>query len=234
MICYTCFKQTSAFPCVHCLASENVQRHVTGADTTTDAPSMVQNDAQVAAQPTTSSDVKYTGWDDLQLLYPLLWPQWLAGKVIDQFDPSQEKDPSIKRTELAAVAKQLNTVIESCTKVPQADRDGWVSWSKGFIIWFNQDVGMLDRSADAAQGEAQQDMLRNWQIEISKYCDIGMPILPKATPTWSAVASDALADVGKYFDTTKTIFIIGALLIVGAVYVMGVGNVRRFAGKAIK
>ena len=227
MICFTCFKQTSAFPCVHCLQHE--ARHVVGADPTpTDAPSMIQNDAQVAAQPTTASDVKYTGWDDLQLLYPPLWPSWLAGKTIDQYDPSQEKDPGIKRTELAAVAKQLNTVIDTCTKVPQADRDGWVSFSKGFIVWFNQDVGMLDRAADASQGEAYQDMLRNWQIEIAKYCNIGMPILPKATPSWGQIASDVVADVGKYLDTTKTIFLVGALLIIGTIYVFGVGNTRKF------
>lgn len=229
MICFTCFKQTSAFPCSHCL------RHMAGADPAADAPSMIANDAQVAAQSTTSSDVKYAGWDDLQLLYPLLWPEWLAGKVVDYyFDPSQEKDPAIKRTKLAAVAKQLNTVIESCSKVPQADRDGWVSFSKTFIGWFNEDVGVLDHSADAARAEAFQDDLRNWQIEISKYCNIGMPLLPKATPSWGQVASDVVQDVGKYLDTTKAIFIVGALLLVGAVYVMGVGNVRRLAGKAIK
>ncbi len=240
MICFTCFKPTTAFPCVHCLARS--VRHMTGADATptgtptgtpTDAPSMIQNEAQAAAQPTTPSDIKAAGWDDLQLLYPPLWPSWLAGKAIDQFDPSQQPDPSLKRNELAAVAKQLHTVIETCTKVPQNDRTAWISFSQQFIVWFNQDVGSLDRAADAAMGEGYQDRLRDWQVEISKYCAIGMPLLPKATPTWGQIASDIGADIGKAADSAKTIFIVGALLVVGLVWVVGVGNVRRVATRTL-
>ena len=228
MICYTCFKPTSAFPCVHCLGSS--LRHMTGAD----APSMIQNDAQVAAQPTTSSDVKYTGWDDLELLFPPLWAPWLANKIAQSaFDPSQEDDPSVKRRELAAVAKQLNTVIETCSKVPQTTRDAWVSFSKEFIIWFNQDVGLLDKSADALQAGSYQDRLRDWQVEISKYCPIGMPFLPKATPKWGQIVSDIGTDIEKTAASARTIFIVGALLVVGLIFVAGVGNVRSFAARRL-
>ena len=235
MICRNCLASTLTFPCPYCRA----QHHVTGQSiaerrygmataveqqlhprfrSQIAGQSMAQSDAQVAAQGNTGQ-VKMTGWDDLELTNPLFWIPWvtnkLVGAAVDSYF-SNEATAKARRDDLAAVAKQLNTVIESCAKVPQADRTGWQNWTSTFVPWYNADYSAsdFDDKADQAQAATFQTQLRSWQIEISKYCDIGMPLLPAPNPTLGQLADKTLDTAQSYFSTVKTVTVVTAIGVV--------------------
>jgi hypothetical protein len=188
----------------------------------------------VSSDGTSAGTVQPASWDDFQLLYPFLWPTWLAGKIATGtiVDPSQEVDSQTKRSQLGAVAQQLNTVISKCTSLPDADKTGWKAFAPTFIAWFTRDPGMFG-TGDAAQAIAFQDQLRDWQIEVAKYCNIGMPLLPKGSPTLAQLGDETLQTVSKYLDTVKWVLIVGAGIFIVTVAVVGVGNTRRIVMKAL-
>jgi hypothetical protein len=178
----------------------------------------------------TSATVQPASWDDLELLYPFMWPNWLIGKI---FDPSQETDSTTKRSQLGGIAQQLNHVRKTCTALPQTDQSNWDTFAKTFIPWFQKDPSIWDPTLDKPQADLLQDQLRGWQIEFAKYCNIGMPILPKATPTLSQLGNDFLEDIGKYLDTVKWIVVVGAGLFIVSVAIIGVDNTRKIIVKAV-
>src|SRR5260221_483131 len=113
MICPSCFKTITSVEHSACSPIRPPFRHYVGADPTTTDTSTDYQSASVSAY-------KAAEWKDLELLYPVLWPDWIARKILDSaFDPSQTADPQEKRRMLAAVAKQLNNVIETCSSIPQ-------------------------------------------------------------------------------------------------------------------
>lgn len=93
---------------------------------------------------------------------------------------------------------------------------------------------MLDAKADAEQGDAFQDTLRDWQIEVSKYCNIGMPLLPKSAPTLSQLGQQTLETAGKYFDTVKTVVVVGVVGVILVMFIVGRGNVQRAFAKVVR
>jgi len=235
-ICPNCFQPLAGPWCPYC----DVHAQVTGQGGTPSAasPSSSPSNTQAMYNPGSSSNNAYlpASWDDLQLLYPMLWPSYVAGKIATGLlDPSQETDSQTKRNQLGGVAQQINTVVKSCTTLPSTDVTNWNSFAQSFLPWFNRQSNTFESgTVDKEQALLLQDQLRGWQIEVSKYCNLGMPILPKATPTWTDLGSDVSTDVGKYFDTIKFILVLGAGLMLVSVAIIGVDNTRKLVMGAVK
>lgn len=204
----------------------------TATDATSSSAATISSNVPAMYYPSssTSANVQPASWDDLQLLYPFLWPTWLVGKILD---PSQETDSSTKRSQLGGIAQQLNNVRKTCTALPQTDQANWDTFAKTFIPWFQKDPSIWDPSLDKPQADLIQDQLRGWQIEFAKYCNIGMPLLPKATPTLTQLGNDFFEDVGKYLDTVKWVLVVGAGLFVISIAVIGVDNTRKIVARAL-
>lgn len=222
MICSSCFRHMPGMLCAYCSVRN---MHVVGA--ATDTTATTASDTTVAAQGN-AGQVKAASWGDLQLLYPFLWPSYAAGKILD---PSAEKDPQVRRNQLAAYAKALDTAIQSCTDVPAADRTNWNTFGQQFAVWFNKDVGFLDAKADQDQADAFQDQLHDWQIEIEKYCKTGVPEISRSSPTFTQLGEDLLGTVGRYFDTAKVAFIVGGVVVIVVVWAVGKDNIRKLIAK---
>lgn len=231
MICRNCLASTLTMPCPAC-----AQRHVTGqnmafavrsqmhpryasvrqfAGQVTSDGSTGASDTQTAAQGN-AGQVQTTSWQDLELIYPGFWIPWAAGKLADAAVEqyfSNEADAKQRRDDLALVAKQLDDVIGSCSKVPQNNRTNWTTFTTQFIQWFNVDTSAsdFDNTADQKTAASYQTQLRNWQIEIKKYCNIGMPLLPEPNPSLSQLGNKALDTANNYFSTVKTVTIVTAL-----------------------
>jgi hypothetical protein len=225
-ICSNCYQPLAGPWCPYC----DVHTQVTG-QAATPSSSSSPSSTQAMYNPGSSSDNAYlpASWDDLQLLYPMLWPTYVANKITTGLlDPSQETDSQTKRNQLGGVAQQINTVVKSCTTLPATDVTNWNQFAQTFLPWFNRTNNTFESgTVDKEQADLLQDQLRGWQIEVSKYCNIGMPVLPKATPTWAELGSDLLSDVGKYFDTIKFVFVLGAGLMLVSVAIIGVDNTRK-------
>ena len=262
IVCPDCYQPFAGIMCPYCAARRAVgcetmtgpldaakmgQRQYVGqgADAAADVPTdFAAQDVSLGADATASSNVpamyypssstsapvQAASWDDLQLLYPFLWPSWLIGKILD---PSQETDSTTRRSQLGGIAQQLNTVRKTCTSLPATDTANWDTFAKTFIPWFQKDPSVWDASLDKPQADLIQDQLRGWQVEFAKYCNIGMPILPKATPTLAQIGSDVAEDIGKYLDTVKWIFVVGAGLFLVSVAIIGVDNTRKIVVKTL-
>lgn len=254
IVCPECYQPYAGIMCPYC-AARRAQQFVgqqadAGADAASDVPTdyaaqdmaLSSSSGADAATPSsnipatyypsssTSGAVEPASWDDLQLLYPFLWPSWLVGKILD---PSQETDSTTKRAQLGGIAQQLNSVRKTCTALPQTDQANWDTFARTFIPWFQKDPSIWDPTLDKPQADLIQDQLRGWQIEFGKYCNIGMPILPKATPTFAQIGSDIAEDIGKYLDTVKWIVVVGAGLFLVSVAIIGVDNTRKIVVKSL-
>lgn len=245
IVCPHCYRPFVGIMCPYCAvtmgpldAAKMGQQYVgqtadaAATDAATDASaSSASSNVPAVYQPSSSTSTSYkaASWDDLQLLYPFLWPNWLIGKIIN---PSQEEDSTTKRTQLGGVAQQLNTVRKTCTSLPQTDQTNWDTFAKTFIPWFQKDPSIWDPTLEKPQADLIQDQLRGWQIEFAKYCNIGMPIMPKATPTLPQLGEEFLQDVGSYLDTVKWVVIVGASLFLISVAIIGVDNTRKIIVKA--
>jgi hypothetical protein len=165
------------------------------------------------------------------LAYPPLWIPWAAGKIVD---PSQETDSDTKRNQLGGIAQQLNNIRKSCTTLPAIDQSNWDTFAHSFIPWFNKDPSIWDANLDKPQADLIQDQLRGWQVEFAKYCNIGMPIMPKSSPTFAALGEDLLQDVGEYISAFKWIVIVGAGLFLVSIAIIGVDNTRKMVVKGLE
>lgn len=221
MICRDCLASTLTLPCPYCrerhVTGQNVlQKRFYGAATAIEHPRYQfvgqAADTATAAQGN-AGQVQTTSWQDLELIFPPFWAPWIAGKlaesVVDQYFAG-EADAKQRRDDLALVAKQLDDVINTCTKVPANDRTNWKTFAQTFIQWFNVDTSASDfnGSADQAQAASFQTQLRSWQIEIQKYCNIGMPLLPAPNPSLGQLANNALDTANNYFSTVKTVTLV--------------------------
>lgn len=237
--CSTCVASYVGIMCPYCAIREGAQYVGQSADATdmpTDAASSSSGaDAasNVPAMYQTSSsgtaNVLPASWDDWMLLYPGLWIPYAASKILN---PSQETDPTVRRTQLGGIAAALQNVRKTCTALPVTDQNNWDTFAKSFIPWFAKDPSIWDASLDKPQADLIQDQLRGWQIEFAKYCNIGMPILPKASPNLLSLGSEALQDIGSYIDTVKWIVVVGAGLFLISVAIIGVDNTRKIVTKA--
>jgi hypothetical protein len=235
IVCPECYQPYAGIMCPYCAArrtqyvgqATDAASSSSGVDSATPSSNIP---AMYYPSSSTSAMVQPASWDDLQLLYPFMWPSWLIGKILD---PSQETDSTTKRTQLGGIAQQLNKVRKTCTALPQMDQANWDTFAKTFIPWFEKDPSIWDASLDKPQADLIQDQLRGWQIEFAKYCDIGMPILPKATPTLAQLGGDFLEDVGKYLDTVKWVLVVGAGLFIVSVAIIGVDNTRKIVVKSL-
>lgn len=248
IICRTCFQPFQGMSCPYC---EVRMRQFVGqmpADSSGVTPAMyspsstppivqASSSAPVAPGAPGAGVVQPASWDDLQLLYPFLWPDWAMDKgkqwLLKKIDPSQEQDPQVKRNQLGAIAQQLNNVVKTCTSLPSTDVQNWNLFAQQFIPWFEKNPNFYDPNTDNDQAALFQDQLRGWQTEIGKYCNLAMPLLPKATPTLSQLGEDFLMDVGKAFDTIKFLVALGAGLFLVSVAIIGVDNTRRIVLKAL-
>ena len=254
-ICFTCYKQYAGIMCPYCacdsigpLDAARMTRQFAGqatdvaTDATSSATDVAPTDATDAASSsaaasnvpasymTSSAGTLPASWDDWMLLYPPLWIPYAAGKIID---PSQETDPETRRKQLGGIAQQLNTVRKSCTTLPAVDQTNWDTFAKSFIPWFDKDPSVWDQNLDKPQADLIQDQLRAWQTEFAKYCNIGMPLLPKSTPTVSQLGEDLLLDVGQFLSAAKWVLVVGAGLFLVSVAIIGVDNTRKIVTKAI-
>jgi hypothetical protein len=208
-------------------------RHFVGADSTTTTD---QSTYQTAIDQSVSNTAYQPALDvskDWQLLYPNLWIPWAVNKIID---PSQTADTTVRRKQVASIAKQLNDTLEKCSAIPQNDRDGWKNFTQGFVVWYNHNGKELDPSEyeeDARQADIYQSQLRDWQVEIEKYCPTGMPPIPKPAPTWEELGREFLETAGKYFDTAKVVSLVVLAGFILVVFVIGKDKVARLVMRAL-
>ncbi len=223
MLCPKCYHPIrSMMLCGAC----NLRRHAVGADTST------TSDTTTAAAGATATNASLSGWDLIQLINPSTILPWLLDK---NFDPSAVSDAQSRRTQLAQFAKQLDTSQQACSSIPSTDRTNWATFGTAFASWFNQDesgaTGLVDAKADSDQADAFQDQLHDWQVEFSKYCDMGLPTIPKSNPTLLQVLDDTEGVVIRYFDTAKVAFLVGGVVVIVLVWAIGKENIAKLVAK---
>lgn len=221
-MCPDCMQWHSALVCPFCeLKKFAPPEHAVAAD-------IVQTSS--LSSPNQQVDYKTVSWDDWQLLFPQLWPNWAAGKLLD---PSQESDPVLRRNQLGGVAQQLNNVVNTCSALPDTMRQNWKIFAHSFVPWYGKDPSFWDPSLDDEQAKLIQNQLRDWQTQISQYCNINMPMLPTSSSTLSQIAEETLATVGKYFDTMKFVIGAGVVLALVTVAILGVDGTRKIVAKVV-
>lgn len=250
MICRSCYQPFEGIACPYCAVRMRQFVGQLPSDSAAVTPAvyspsdvggavLASSSATAAGVPGASGVVQPASWDDLQLLYPFLWPGWAVGKGQQWLekqlgtDPSQESDPQVKRNQLGAIAQGLNNVVKTCPSLPATDVQNWNLFAHQFIPWFEKNPNFYDPKTDSDQAALFQDQLRGWQTEIGKYCNLAMPLLPRATPTLTQLGEDFLTDVGKYFDTVKFLVAVGAGLMLVSVAIIGVDNTRKLVMKAV-
>jgi hypothetical protein len=235
-ICPQCLQAYSDITCPFCALQRfatapeppPAPKHVTAGIQR--AGQVMNASSSTALSTSGSSSNPYTvaSWDDFELAYPFLWPAWAANKLLD---PSQERDSATRRNQLGGIAQQLNRVVAACANLPDTDRSNWKTFAASFLPWYQNPDN--DQAVDDAQAALIQDQLRGWQIEISKFCNIGMPVLPQSTPTFGQLGQAALEDVGKWFDTIKFMLVGGIVLLAVSVAIVGVDNTRKIVMKYV-
>lgn len=211
MICSSCYQPFDGMLCPYCALGG----------------------AQYVGQAASASPYQTASWSDLEpFLFPMDWALEKAGKLI--YDPSGTADMVARRQQMGAVAQQLNNVVQACPALPAADKANWTIFAQQFVPWFNKATpSTQDAQLDVDQANALQDQLSDWQAEIGKYCDTGMPVVPHSSPTLTELGHEAIGLVGKYFDTFKWVVFVGAGVFAISVAILGVDGTRKIVMKAI-
>lgn len=211
MICSRCYQPFDAMACPYCALGAS----------------------QFVGQAAVANPYQTASWTDLDhFLFPLDWALERAGKLI--YDPSQSSDMIARRQQMGAVAQQLNNVVKACPALPDVDKQNWAIFAQQFVPWFNKSVPSTDDAQlDVDQANALQDQLSDWQAEIGKYCDTGMPFVPHSSPTLGQLGQQTLGLVGKYLDTFKWVVLVGAGVFAVSVAILGVDGTRKIVMKAV-
>lgn len=120
-------------------------------------------------------------------------------------------DASEKRHELGVAVTSTEEDINqgAGAKLPAALRQQWESWgTNSFVPWFNKCQGFIGAATDLKQGLQLQSELRNFQIQISKYVPLTLPIVPDpnapAPGSLGATAQTAMQSAGQAVASTAS------------------------------
>ncbi|MHB2027581.1 MAG: hypothetical protein ACYCPT_02035 [Acidimicrobiales bacterium] len=130
-------------------------------------------------------------------------------------------DANAKRHELGVAVTSVEEDISqgAGAKLPSNIRQQWEAWGTGsFVPWFNKCQGFIGAAADLQKGLQLQGELRNFQIQISKYVPLTLPIVadpsapaPGSIGAIGAAAASSLGTAASRLGTLAWVVGIGAL-----------------------
>jgi hypothetical protein len=114
-----------------------------------------------------------------------------------------------KKHELGQVVSQLGRVVDTCAAIPDATRAAWVAFSHDFGTWFNSCTpALVGAGAEMDKANAYQARIRDWQVQVGKYCCTGMPLVDAPPETALGTVAKTASDITS---TIKTVAVVGAL-----------------------
>jgi hypothetical protein len=139
---------------------------------------------------------------------------WVQDLILPGLGTSE--DVVQRKKKFGAIVSQLDAVVRGSSKIPVDTRTGWNAFGQDFAQWFNSDTSWMTAYDDVGKANDYQSQIRDWQLQISKYANIGMSVL-EAPPSLSG----SLASVAKTAETTastvKTALILAGIVGVGVV-----------------